>query len=126
MARAGLRGDVRSEWDEAKQHDVLFLLTLRPPAANVLAAARAGGQQPTPAELYGLVAVRGCEVIEVRRSVCHSLWLPGIRPLFCMIGLCLRCIPQTCVLRRPPQSQRHGGHGMTRMSSCFCRQQQVT
>lgn len=26
-----LRGDVRSEWDELKEHDVLFLLTIRPP-----------------------------------------------------------------------------------------------
>jgi hypothetical protein len=90
MACAGLRGDVRSEWDEAKQHDVLFLLTLRPPAANALAA----GQQPTPAELYGLVAVRGCEVIEVRRSVCHSLWLPGVRPVHCTVCLCPGCLSQ--------------------------------
>ena len=63
--RAGLRGDVRAEWDETKQHDVLFLLTLRPPPAHAVAAARAGGGEPTPAELYGLIAVRGCEVIEV-------------------------------------------------------------
>lgn len=26
-----LRGDVRGEWDELKEHDVLFLLTIRPP-----------------------------------------------------------------------------------------------
>ena len=45
---------------------MLFLLTLRPPAAHMLAAARADGKQPSPAELYGLIAVRGCEVIEVR------------------------------------------------------------
>lgn len=62
---AGLRGDVRAEWDDMKQHDVLFLLTIRPPPAHVVAAARAGGAEPTPAELYGLTAVRGCEVIEV-------------------------------------------------------------
>ncbi len=104
MACAGLRGDVRSEWDEAKQHDVLFLLTLRPPAANALAAARAAGQQPTPAELYGLVAVRGCEVIEVRCSDCHSLQPPGIRCIHCTVCLCPGCTLKLGVLRRPPPS----------------------
>ncbi len=63
-----LRADVRGDWDEAKQHDVLFLLTIRPPDANELAALRTAGEQQrvNPMELYGLTYVRGCEVIEVK------------------------------------------------------------
>jgi len=59
---------VRGDWDEAKQHDVLFLLTIRPPDANELAALRTAGEQQrvNPMELYGLTYVRGCEVIEVK------------------------------------------------------------
>lgn len=45
---SNLRPDIRSEWDELKQHDVLFLLTLRPPdsiTANYMAqASRRGGR----------------------------------------------------------------------------------
>ncbi|EFJ49751.1 hypothetical protein VOLCADRAFT_104194 [Volvox carteri f. nagariensis] len=61
-----LRGDVRAEWDELKQHDVLFLMTVRPPAAAAAAALFADGREPNAAEKHGLVYVRGCEVIEVR------------------------------------------------------------
>ncbi|GFR52139.1 hypothetical protein Agub_g14654, partial [Astrephomene gubernaculifera] len=61
-----LRGDVRAEWDELKQHDVLFLMTIRPPDAAAAAAAHADGREPSVAEKHGLVYVRGCEVIEVR------------------------------------------------------------
>ena len=57
---------MRSEWDEAKQHDVLFLLTIRPPGATELAHMRTQGAQLNPMELYGLAYVRGCEVIEVK------------------------------------------------------------
>lgn len=65
-ARAELRGDVRGEWDELKQHDVVFLVTVRPPDEVALAALRESGAEPTPADLYGLVYVRGAEVVEVR------------------------------------------------------------
>ena len=57
---------MRAEWDEAKQHDVLFLLTIRPPDATELARLRSQGSQLNPMELYGLTYVRGCEVIEVK------------------------------------------------------------
>jgi intron-binding protein aquarius len=57
---------VRGEWDEAKQHDVLFLLSVRPPDAGQLAEMRARADAPGVMELYGLVTVRGCEVIEVK------------------------------------------------------------
>ena len=63
---AGLRGDVHSEWDEVKQHDVLFLLTIRPPDAAALAAMAASGAAPRPDLLHGLTYVRGCEVMEVQ------------------------------------------------------------
>ncbi len=118
----GLRGDVRSEWDELKQHDVMFLIageharmpsvlsarppcaiaphTLRfapsfmlhtansikqtacvllrnkldmlppcavsPPDAADLSAMSAGGAPPSVCQRYGVAAVRGAEVIEVR------------------------------------------------------------
>ncbi|KAG2495214.1 hypothetical protein HYH03_006820 [Edaphochlamys debaryana] len=61
-----LRGDVRAEWDDIKQHDVMFLLTIRPPDASAAAAAHADGREPNAAEKHGLVYVRGCEVVELR------------------------------------------------------------
>jgi len=62
----GLRGDIRGEWDEVKQHDVLFLLTIRPPSGADVAAMHEGGRRPSAAEKYGLAYVRGCEVVEVK------------------------------------------------------------
>ena len=59
---------MRSEWDETKQHDVLFLLTVQPPDQVALAALRDRGDEPTPAQQHGLIYVRGAEVVEVRRS----------------------------------------------------------
>ena len=69
---AGLRGDVRSEWDETKQHDVLFLLTIQPPDQIALGAIRDRGDEPTPAQKHGLIYVRGAEVIEVRHLYTRS------------------------------------------------------
>ena len=62
---AELRGDVRGEWDDMKQHDVVFLLTVRPPDQATLAQLRSEGAEPSPADTHGLVYVRGAEVIEV-------------------------------------------------------------
>jgi len=62
----GLRGDVRGEWDEVKQHDVLFLLTIRPPTARELAEMRSRADPPSIMELAGLTTVRGAEVIEIK------------------------------------------------------------
>ncbi len=62
----GLRGDVRGEWDEVKQHDVLFLLTIRPPTAREVAEMRTRDLPPSIMELAGLTTVRGAEVIEVK------------------------------------------------------------
>jgi hypothetical protein len=56
---------VRGDWDELKQHDVVFLVTVRPPDEVALGALRDSGAALTPAEQYGLVHVRGAEVIEV-------------------------------------------------------------
>ena len=76
----GLRPDMAAEWDELKQHDVIFLMAVEPPAdaraaaaaaARAQAAARRGrGGSAAAAVLrqLGLAAVRGAEVIEVRKS----------------------------------------------------------
>jgi intron-binding protein aquarius len=77
-----LRGPVRAEWDQIKQHDVLFLLAAEGPShAGGQSGGDAGQQQhlaggghqqrggvpeQNPAERYGLKYVRGAEVIEVR------------------------------------------------------------
>ncbi|KAF5841175.1 hypothetical protein DUNSADRAFT_14005 [Dunaliella salina] len=61
-----LRGNIRAEWDELKLHDVLFLLTIRPPCGAEVAEMFEGGRKPNAAEKYGLVYVRGCEIIEVK------------------------------------------------------------
>lgn len=63
---SNMRGDIRSEWDETKQHDVLFLLTIRPPDQAELAVLQQGGGELHPAEKFGLAYVRGCEVLEVK------------------------------------------------------------
>ena len=56
----------RSEWDQTKQHDVLFLLTIRPPVQAELALLQQDGGELHPAERFGLAYVRGCEVLEVK------------------------------------------------------------
>ncbi|KAL4443940.1 hypothetical protein ABPG75_011677 [Micractinium tetrahymenae] len=73
---SALRPDLRAEWDELKQHDVLFLFTIRPPDSitqNYMAQAKAEGAAEgegsaglSVMEKYGLQYVRGCEVIEIR------------------------------------------------------------
>lgn len=79
-----MRGEVRAEWDEVKQHDVLFLMTIRPPLAGELEARASAGQgEPNPAEKYGLVYVRGCEVVEVCSLV---LFLSFPSPKTCACG----------------------------------------
>ena len=71
ISSAGLRGDVRSEWDETKQHDVVFLLTVQPPDQVALGAMRDRGEEPTPAQQHGLIYVRGAEVVEVGQGAQH-------------------------------------------------------
>eukprot|EP00271_Cylindrocystis_brebissonii_P006901 TRINITY_DN197_c0_g1_i1.p1 TRINITY_DN197_c0_g1~~TRINITY_DN197_c0_g1_i1.p1 ORF type:complete len:1299 (+),score=219.01 TRINITY_DN197_c0_g1_i1:142-3897(+) len=55
-------GNIRSEWDELKEHDVCFLLTLVPPPA-LTAVEKAKLSVP---ERLGIQYIRGCEVVEVR------------------------------------------------------------
>jgi intron-binding protein aquarius len=38
------RGDVRAEWDELKEHDVVFLLTVQPPDEKERAELEASGE----------------------------------------------------------------------------------
>jgi intron-binding protein aquarius len=72
-----LRGPVREEWDQIKQHDVLFLLAAEGPLADnsqsgqqrdgsFFSGQGTRGDGLNPAERYGLKYVRGAEVIEVR------------------------------------------------------------
>ncbi|CAL1394512.1 unnamed protein product [Linum trigynum] len=57
------RSQVRSEWDSLKEHDVLFLLSIRP-SFEPLSAEEA--EKASVPQRLGLHFVRGCEVIEIR------------------------------------------------------------
>ncbi|KAJ3673427.1 hypothetical protein LUZ60_006801 [Juncus effusus] len=57
------RAQVRSEWDSLKEHDVLFLLSIRPSFVPLSADV---ADKSTVPERLGLQFVRGCEVIEVK------------------------------------------------------------
>ncbi|XP_024517313.1 RNA helicase aquarius [Selaginella moellendorffii] len=61
---------LRAEWDDLKEHDVLFLLTvmphLKPPSSEI-------AQHMTVPEKYGLKYVRGCEIVEIRDEVNHLM-----------------------------------------------------
>ena len=95
---ANMRPEVRAEWDELKQHDVLFLLTIRPPdsiTANYMAqSGQAAGKEGGLGvmERYGLQYVRGCEVIELRDE---GEW-PEVRTIVAPNHR----FPNTCVARR--------------------------
>ncbi|CAA3022407.1 intron-binding aquarius [Olea europaea subsp. europaea] len=57
------RAQIRSEWNALKEHDVLFLLSIRPsfePLSDEEAA------MATVPQRLGLQFVRGCEIIEIR------------------------------------------------------------
>lgn len=56
---------------------MLFLLTIRPPDAGQLAEMRARAEPPGVMELYGLVTVRGCEVIEVKDEGGRTILIPS-------------------------------------------------
>lgn len=57
------RSHIRSEWDGLKEHDVLFLLSIRP-SFEPLSTEEAS--KATVPQRLGLQCVRGCEVIEIR------------------------------------------------------------
>lgn len=57
------KAQVRSEWNSLKEHDVLFLLSIRP-LFEPLSAEEA--ESATVPQKLGLQYVRGCEVIEMR------------------------------------------------------------
>lgn len=54
---------IRSEWNALKEHDVLFLLSVRP-SFEPLSAEEA--EKASVPERLGLQYVRGCEIIEIR------------------------------------------------------------
>ncbi|GLU16311.1 hypothetical protein SLE2022_327500 [Rubroshorea leprosula] len=57
------RARIRSEWDALKEHDVLFLLSIRPSFEPLSAEEAAKASVP---QRLGLQYVRGCEIIEIR------------------------------------------------------------
>ncbi|XP_026437771.1 RNA helicase aquarius-like [Papaver somniferum] len=57
------KAQVRSEWNSLKEHDVLFLLSIRPSFEPLSSEEAAKSTVP---ERLGLQFVRGCEVIEIR------------------------------------------------------------
>ncbi|XP_020250043.1 intron-binding protein aquarius [Asparagus officinalis] len=56
------KAHIRSEWNALKEHDVLFLLSIRPSFEPLSAEEAANSTVP---ERLGLQYVRGCEVIEI-------------------------------------------------------------
>ncbi|XP_072992424.1 uncharacterized protein [Typha latifolia] len=63
FSTASYKARIRSEWDALKEHDVLFLLSIRP-SFEPLSAEEA--DKSTVPERLGIQYVRGCEVIEIR------------------------------------------------------------
>ncbi|KAL5760333.1 hypothetical protein ACOSQ2_019171 [Xanthoceras sorbifolium] len=57
------KAQIRSEWNSLKEHDVLFLLSIRP-SFEPLSAEEA--EKASVPQRLGLQYVRGCEIIEVR------------------------------------------------------------
>ncbi|KAI3662642.1 hypothetical protein L6452_47055 [Arctium lappa] len=57
------RAQIRSEWNALKEHDVLFLLCIRPSFEPLSADEAANASVP---QRLGLQFVRGCEIIEMR------------------------------------------------------------
>ncbi|KAK3422889.1 hypothetical protein EUGRSUZ_G03254 [Eucalyptus grandis] len=57
------RAQVRSEWNALKEHDVLFLLSIRPSFEPLSAEEASKASVP---QRLGLQYVRGCEIIEIR------------------------------------------------------------
>ncbi|KAL3814759.1 hypothetical protein ACJIZ3_016027 [Penstemon smallii] len=57
------KAQVRSEWNALKEHDVLFLLSVRP-SFEPLSAEEA--DKATVPQKLGLQCVRGCEIVEIR------------------------------------------------------------
>ncbi|MCO5611849.1 hypothetical protein L7F22_066108 [Adiantum nelumboides] len=64
------RGSMRSEWDDLKEHDVLFLLSIQPPLEQLSSEEVLDLSVP---ERFGLQYVRGCEVIEMRDEGGHLM-----------------------------------------------------
>ncbi|GFP96301.1 intron-binding protein aquarius [Phtheirospermum japonicum] len=57
------KAQIRSEWNALKEHDVLFLLSIRPSFEPLSAEEAAKATVP---QKLGLQYVRGCEIIEIR------------------------------------------------------------
>lgn len=62
----GLRGEIRGEYDELKQHDVIFLMSIEPPDKEAAEGMDEDAAMLNPGEQYGLQFVRGCEIVEIK------------------------------------------------------------
>ncbi|CAH9119908.1 unnamed protein product [Cuscuta epithymum] len=60
---ASYKAQIRSEWNALKEHDVLFLLSIRPSFEPLSAEEAANATVP---QRLGLQCVRGCEIVEMR------------------------------------------------------------
>ena len=72
---------------QMKQHDVLFLLTVRPPSGSEVAAMRENGVEPDVRDKFGLVSVRGCEV-SVHTCTQTRGGVATCRTSFCLMPPC--------------------------------------
>ncbi|XP_050234237.1 uncharacterized protein LOC126682560 [Mercurialis annua] len=63
FSMSSYKAQIRSEWNALKEHDVLFLLSVRP-SFEPLSSEEAG--KATVPQRLGLQYVRGCEIIEIR------------------------------------------------------------
>ncbi|XP_076946776.1 uncharacterized protein LOC143618445 [Bidens hawaiensis] len=63
LSISSYRTQIRSEWNALKEHDVLFLLSIRP-SFEPLSADEA--EKASVPQKLGLQFVRGCEIIEIR------------------------------------------------------------
>jgi intron-binding protein aquarius len=63
FSTSSYRPQIKSEWDALKEHDVLFLLSIRPSFEPLSSEELAKSTVP---ERLGLQYVWGCEIIETR------------------------------------------------------------
>eukprot|EP01026_Neomeris_dumetosa_P020950 TRINITY_DN184909_c0_g1_i1.p1 TRINITY_DN184909_c0_g1~~TRINITY_DN184909_c0_g1_i1.p1 ORF type:complete len:125 (-),score=16.51 TRINITY_DN184909_c0_g1_i1:44-418(-) len=60
----GMRPEIMAEWDDLKQHDVLYLLAVQPPNQGQETLTVSDSVEVMKAK--GLLYARGCEIVEIR------------------------------------------------------------
>jgi intron-binding protein aquarius len=62
VARSGGGGgssDIRSEWDELREHDIVFLIAVSPPTTTI-------AETSSFRERFGVISVRGASVLALK------------------------------------------------------------